>query len=126
MVFLDTNILLEIILVNRSRYAQVKHFLEMAREETAISALTIHLVMHFGRKEQADDAFLHATLSQSELLALTPQDYEWAASNEQGRDFEDALQVATAIRSGCTSFVTLDTVLAKRYAELPIRIIVPD
>lgn len=125
MVFLDTNILLEIILVNRPCYAQVKHFLEMTREETAISPLTIHLVMYFGRKEQADDAFLHATLNQNALLSLTPQDYEWATNHEQGRDFEDALQVAMAIRSGCTSFVTLDTALAKRHVGLPIEIVVP-
>lgn len=126
MVFLDTNILLEIILVDRSRYTQVKQFLDILREETAISALTVHLVMHFGRKEQADDAFLHAVLNQNRLLALTLQDYEWAVNNEQGRDFEDALQLATAIHSECTSFVTLDATLAKRYTDLPIEIITPD
>ncbi len=125
MIFLDTNILLEIILTNRSRYTHVKHFLEMTQEETAISILTAHLVLHFGRKEQAEDAFLHAVLGENKLLALTPADYKWAANNEQGKDFEDALQIASAIRSGCSSFVTLDTTLAKRYAKLPIKLVVP-
>ena len=125
MIFLDTNILLEITLVDRPHYTQVKHLLENTQEETAISVLTSHLVMYFGRKEQTEDAFLHAVLNENKLLALTPKDYEWAANNEQGKDFEDALQLSTAIRSGCSSFVTLDAMLAKRYANLPITIVVP-
>ncbi len=125
MIFLDTNILLEITLANRPHYTQVKYFLEMANEETAVSILTAHLVVHFGRKEQAEDAFLHAVLNENKLIALTPADYKWAANNEQGRDFEDALQLSSAIRSGCSSFVTLDIALAKHYTKLPINIIVP-
>lgn len=125
MVFLDTNILLEIILVDRPHYTQVERFLASIKEEAAISLLTAHLVMHFGRKEQAEDAFLHAVLGENKLIDLTPNDYKWAANNEQGRDFEDALQLAAAIRSGCDLFVTLDTTLTKRYSSLPIRIAIP-
>jgi predicted nucleic acid-binding protein len=125
MTFLDTSILLEITLAHRPHYAPVKQFLENVQAETAISLLTAHLVMHFGRKAQAEDAFLHAVLHENTLIALTPDDYKWAANNEQGKDFEDTLQLATAIRSGCSSFVTLDTALAKRYAKLPIKIVIP-
>lgn len=125
MIFLDTNILLEITLADRPHYSQVKHFLENATETAAISMLTAHLVMHFGRKAQTEDAFLHAVLNENKLLALTSEDYEWAANNEQGNDFEDALQIAIAIRSGCSSFITLDAALAKRYTKLPIKIVVP-
>ena len=125
MIFLDTNILLEIILVDRPRYTQVKRYLDNLGEETSLSTLTTHLVMHFGRKEGANDAFLHAVLNESKVLDLTATDYQWAANNEQGRDFEDALQVAVAIRSACSVFVTLDKDLAKRYASLPINIISP-
>ena|SRR2546421_7350480 len=126
MIFLDTNILLEITLVGRPHYTQAKHFLENTKEATAISMLTSHLVMHFGRKAQTEDAFLHAVLNENTLLALMPEDYEWAVSNERGNDFEDALQVSIAIRSGCSSFVTLDAALAKRYTKLPIKIVVPE
>lgn len=125
MIFLDTNIILEITLADRPHYPQVKHFLESAKETTAISMLTAHLVMHFGRKAQTEEAFLHAVLNENKLLALTPEDYEWAANNEQGSDFEDALQMSIAIRSGCSSFVTLDAALSKRYAKLPIKTVVP-
>lgn len=125
MIFLDANTLLEITLADRPYYTQVQHFLENTDEATAISMLTSHLVIHFGRKAQIDDAFLHAVLNENKLLALTPEDYEWAANNERGSDFEDALQMSIAIRSGCSSFVTLDAALAKRYTKLPIRIVVP-
>jgi len=125
MIFLDTNILLEITLVNRPHYAQVRQFLQMIKEETAVSTLTCHLVMHFGRKEKTEDAFLHAVINENKLLALTPDDYLWAANNEQSRDFEDALQLSSAIRSACSSFITLDAALAKHYAQLPIKIVIP-
>lgn len=125
MIFLDTNILLEITLPDRPHYQQVKSFLERAKESTAISMLSTHLVMHFGRKAQINDAFLHAVINENSLLALTSEDYAWAANNEQGNDFEDALQLAVAIRAGCNSYITLDRALVKRYAKLPIAIIVP-
>ena len=125
MIFLDTNIILEITLAGRRHCTQVKHFLGGTKETTAVSMLTTHLVMHFGRKAQIEDAFLHAVLNENKLLALTSEDYEWAANNERGSDFEDALQLAIAIRSGCSSFITLDAALAKRYAKLPIKIVVP-
>jgi predicted nucleic acid-binding protein len=64
-------------------------------------------------------------LSENKILPLALEDYRWAVDNEQGRDFEDALQVAMAIRTGCSSFITLDANLAKRYAKLPIEIIIP-
>jgi predicted nucleic acid-binding protein len=97
--------------------------LELIEEPTAISMLSTHLIMYFGRKERADDAFLHGVIGANELLPLTAEDYDWAAANERGRDFEDALQLATALRAGCTSFVTLDRALAKAYAGLPIDIV---
>ncbi|HTE21755.1 MAG TPA: PIN domain-containing protein [Candidatus Limnocylindria bacterium] len=126
MIFLDTNILLEITLSNRLHYTQVQRFLQTTKEETAISILTCHLVIHFGRKEKAEEAFLHAVLNENKLIALTSSDYKWATDNEHGKDFEDALQLSSAIRSGCSSFVTLDAALAKRYTKLPIRIVVPN
>lgn len=125
MIFLDTNILLELILAGRPRYTEVKQFLQGTTEETAISALTVHLVMHFGRKEQAEDAFLHAVLSENRILPLTSEDYQWAVDNEQGKDFEDAIQIAVAIRTSCSPLVTLDANLAKRYAKLPIELVIP-
>ena len=125
MVFLDANILLEIALANRPNYAAVKQLLGSIRQETAISLLTVHLVLHFGRQAGAEDAFLHAVINENKLLPLLPEDYEWATNNEQGRDFEDALQLAAAVRYGCDTVVTQDVKFAKRYADWPIEFLLP-
>lgn len=125
MIFLDTNIVLEIILKNRPHFAQAQKFLEKVDDDTAISILSTHLIMHFGRKEQIEDSLLENVINENELLSITPEDYVWAVLNEQGRDFEDALQIATAIRNRCETFVTFDMSLAKDYSKLPITIVTP-
>jgi predicted nucleic acid-binding protein len=125
MIFLDANIILEIVLKDRPHFEQAQKFLETVDDDTAISMLSAHLIMHFGRKEQIDDALLENVIGENELLSIAPEDYVWAVLNEQGRDFEDALQIATAIRSGCDTFVTFDVSLAKAYSKLPIKIITP-
>ena len=123
MVFLDANILLEIILKNRTKMVKVESYLSSVNEPTAISMLSAHLIMYFGRKEKAENEFLEGVIEENELLALLPEDYEWAIKNEKRKDFEDALQLSIATRSGCNTFVTLDNNLAKSYIDLPINII---
>ncbi len=125
MIFLDANIILEIVLKDRPHFEQAQKLLEAVDDDTAISMLSVHLIMHFGRKEHIDDALLENVIGENELLPISPEDYVWAVLNEQGRDFEDALQIAAAIRSGCDTFVTFDTSLAKAYSKLPIEIITP-
>jgi predicted nucleic acid-binding protein len=125
MIFLDANILLEITLKDRSRARQVIKYLSMASGSTAVSMLSVHLLMHFGKKEQIKDEFLHAVLNENKILQLTTEDYIWATNNERGRDFEDALQIASAINNDCEVFITLDKRLARAYAYLPLTIIVP-
>lgn len=123
MVLLDTNIVLEIILKDRAKRRQVEDFLISVNEPTAISMLTVHLIMYFGRKEKTNDEFLEGFIGENELFTLSPEDYSWALANEKGKDFEDALQIAVALRMGCEKFVTLDTKLAKAYAGLPTNIL---
>ena len=123
MVFLDADVLLEIILKDRPHVNQAKQFLEALDDDTAISLLTAHLIMHFGRKEHIVDGLLERVIGENELLAITPEDYIWAAKHEQGRDFEDALQIAAALRHGCDTFVTFDSSLARTYADISIQIV---
>lgn len=124
MVFLDTNVILEIILQNRPKQAQVITYLENLNETTAVSMLSVHLIKHFGRKAQIDDALLDAVIVENELLSLTKDDYQWAELNEKGNDYEDALQIAVALNNGCNKFVTLDKKLTKQYVDLPMQIII--
>jgi len=126
MVFLDSNILLEVILKGRTKRSQVKEYLEsMSKSDdfSSISMLTVHLIMHFGRKEQIDDGLLQGVINENELLALSYEDYDWALANERGKDFEDALQLAVAMRAECDTFVSLDKRLARDYSDLPIKIL---
>ncbi len=78
--------------------------------------------MHFRRKEQEDNIYLDGIIDQNVLLTLTSDDYQWAKTNAQRKDFEYPLQMVVATRTGCYTFVTLDHELAKVYAEPPINI----
>lgn len=123
MVFLDANIILEITLKDRPRLEQAQRFLGVLTDDTAISILTVHLLMHFGRKQGIADKLLENVIGKNELLSITPEDYVWASLNERGKDFEDALQIAMAIRNDCKSFATFDATLAKAYHGYPIEVV---
>jgi predicted nucleic acid-binding protein len=123
MVFLDANVVLEIVLKDRPRLEQAQQFLGTLTDDTAISVLTVHLLMHFGRKQGITDKLLENVIGENELLSITPEDYVWASLNERGKDFEDALQIATAIRNGCESFITFDAALARAYGDCPIEMV---
>jgi predicted nucleic acid-binding protein len=114
--FLDANILLEIIL-SRPNEKLARELLEKQDEEVYISALTAHLVVHFGQPI-VSLPILRGFLADYTVLELTNTDFEWAFSNTRNKDFEDALQLAVAIRNGCTQFVTFDKTLATTYSDL--------
>ncbi len=125
MVFLDANILLEYLLPDRTEVSEVRRLLQTIDQPTVISALTAHLVLHFGRVKRVSDDLLHAAIDRSMIVGLLPEDYHWARSHEIGNDFEDALQISVALRSHCTHFMTLDRPLAKNYQKQPLSFIVP-
>ena len=54
------------------------------------------------------------------VQTLSGADFEWAFNNARNGDFEDALQLAVAIRSGCEEFFTFDKKLYEAYRSLPI------
>jgi len=122
MVLVDANVVLELVLPGRKRVDQVKECL--LKYDLGLTTLSVHLLFHFGRLASLDDELMHTLISAYHIIDLCEIDYTWARDNEIGKDFEDALQVAAAIRSGCTQFITLDRQLAKNYAKL-ITCIVP-
>ena len=89
--------------------------LAAANQPFAISALTVHLLMYYGRKEGSPDSFLHRLIEQYQVLPLQPVDIAWAFEHERGTDFEDTLQVSIALRANCDGFMTLDKQLAKHH-----------
>ncbi len=117
-VFLDANILLEILL-DRTRQASARQILQRyANGVLYISALTAHLVVHFGTSVTVLP-ILRQFLADYSILPLDAADFEWAFINTRTKDYEDALQLATAIRHGVSHFVTLDKSLYKTYQGLP-------
>lgn len=114
--YLDANILLEILL-GRPNEKSARKWLEEQDDEIFISTLTAHLVTQFG-KSIVELPVLRAFLADYELLSLEANDFEWAFTNARDRDFEDALQLAVAIRNGCEEFITFDKRLAETYKDL--------
>jgi predicted nucleic acid-binding protein len=114
--YLDANILLEILL-SRLNEKSARKLLEEQSDEIFISTLTAHLVTHFG-KSIVELPILRTFLADYTLLSLKANDFEWAFTNARDNDFEDALQLAVAIRNGCEEFVTFDKHLAELYKDL--------
>jgi predicted nucleic acid-binding protein len=94
-----------------------RQIIEKQNDNIYISALTAHLVVHFGQSIAALP-ILRAFLSDYIVLSLDASDFEWAFTNMRDNDFEDALQLAVAIRNGCEQFVTFDKDLATTYDNM--------
>ena len=116
--FLDANILLEI-LYDRPMLPAVKKLLIKHQGAVYISPLTVHLVFHFGLK-MTNFKNIQTLLSDYQILPLDAHDVNWAMVNIRDNDFEDALQLAVAIRNGCDEFITLDKKLVDTYKGLPV------
>jgi predicted nucleic acid-binding protein len=112
--FIDANVLLETLLEGRQHPAQAAKAIAQA-ETAVVSPLTVHLYLHFGRKERHDLAELLGDLEEFPVLALGADHVAWAKQHYQDKDFEDALQVACAALEGCDRFITFDSRLAARY-----------
>jgi predicted nucleic acid-binding protein len=115
-VFLDANILLEIIL-ERKHQTIAKELLSKKDVNLNISALSAHLIMYFGQKK-VGLPILRQFLGDYTILPLEAADFDWAFINIRNNDFEDALQLAVAIRNGCANFITFDKPLVETYGSL--------
>lgn len=107
MILIDADVALEVLLDNRRSQAAVIEDLT-AQNQVSLTMLSVHLVVHFCRRQKVPDAITWAFIEHAKLVAIVPAYYTWALQNEQGHDFEDALQVAAALRSEADTFVTLD------------------
>lgn len=116
-VFLDVNVLLEILL-ERKNISAAKKILNKYDGNLHISTLTAHLIAHFGL-QFIDMPTVKLFLSDYYIEPLTDNDFDWAFSNARSKDFEDALQLSVAIKSGCNLFITFDKKLYDLYKSLP-------
>lgn len=115
--FLDANVLLEVIL-RRPHQSAARAVLEQATGTVYISSLTVHLVVHFGRTK-FDLPVLQKFLASFEIASIGAGEVDWAFYNSRSDDFEDALQLAAAISQDCDEFITFDKGLRYTYRDLP-------
>lgn len=115
-IFVDANVLLEVLLAGRKNAHIAASALSRA-SEISISALTYHLYVHFGKKDGHTIEALIADLADFKLIPIDEDIVKWAGLNYKSSDFEDALQVSCALRSQCDSFVTFDRELASKYKD---------
>jgi predicted nucleic acid-binding protein len=114
-VFIDANVLLEAILLNRLRTEKARDYI--GSHQVVISPLSAHLFAYFGQKDGMSLELLLGLLSEHRFTDIGSAETMWAIRNHQGNDFEDALQVASAVLAGCKQFVTLDRSLAQHYGQ---------
>lgn len=114
MILLDANVLLEMLIAGRAKKESVFEWMEQNTQEFCISMLTVHLVLHFGLKDNLNISDIKTFLADYPKIALLPEDYVTAMGLLKNKDHEDALQLATAERTGCSHIVTLD----KRFSEI--------
>jgi|GEM_PF-1201692 len=117
MILLDANVLLEMLIAGRSQKAKTLRWMEQNKEQYCISMLSVHLVLHFGLKDGLTISDIKTFLSDYPKIALLPEDYVAAMEILKDRDHEDALQLATAERIGCSIVVTLDQKFSDTYKD---------
>lgn len=120
-VVIDANVLLELV-IERTNAEKVKKFLvdqKKAGNEVVLSALSAHLVYHFGSQYfQTSD--IKKLLDGFEIIELSGDDFTNAFEVSLNDDFEDAVQLACAIRHGASEFVTFDKKLARDYKDFAV------
>ena len=74
--------------------------------------------MYYAEKNKLELRQIKTFLKLFVWLPLTESDADLAFEYFSDDGYEDALQIAVAIREGCSAFVTLDKSLAEKYAKV--------
>lgn len=120
-IFLDTNIILDYLTgrMNDGKAAKLVQVGKSPCYQMCISVLTAANVLYVSRKLGAK--FTPKNLS--DLFSILPQNAaQWEnASQYKMEDFEDALQAACALDSGCVCIVSRD----RHYLDAPLPVFDP-
>lgn len=126
MIAVDANILMELI-ENRKHVGAVRQATAANRqqgEKLGVSTLSLSHAFYLAEAHKIPLDRVEVLAAGYEIYDVIASDAEWALAHYQGKDFEDALQAAAALREKCTEFWTLDVSLAKKYAKfLNVRLI---
>lgn len=118
-IFFDANVLLEVLLEGRKKAHMAHSYIARVRDGY-ISPLVAHLYVRFGTKEGHVLEDLLEDIKLYKITEMNQKTVQWAMQNLKDNDFEDALQIGSAIYAGCDVFVTFDEKLFKKYKSLAI------
>ena len=116
MICFDANVLIEII-VDRKSAKGCRDYVDSISDDMATTILSTDLVMYYAEGNKLDVQPVEQFLRLFTWLPMTDSDADWAFRHFKGKDFEDALQIACAVREGCKRFVTLDRRLSEKYSQ---------
>lgn len=109
-IFLDTNIILDLLLEREGwkQSAKILSLQEKGALTICVSVLTMVNVAYVYRKTVGEDMAVVNLKYLSAFMEVLPMDYAMldAAIMASGRDFEDTLQAIVAASAGCDAIVT--------------------
>jgi len=111
-VFVDTNILLDVLMA-RSPFvvssARVWRMTEQGRLDAYISAISFNNILYIARKLKDTDAARNAMRRLRDVFRIVDLDQQTlhkAIDDDAISDFEDAIQFHSAVRRGCVVLLT--------------------
>jgi predicted nucleic acid-binding protein len=126
-VLLDTNVVLDVLLRRGEWLAEAEAIWQASldgRLESCITASSLTDIHYIGRRLTGDPAAREAVRKCLDALTVLPVDEETleAAYALSAGDFEDALQIAAAIRNDVEAIVTRDP---DDFTSAPVRVLSP-
>ena len=127
-IFLDTNILLDVVMRRSDFYlksALVWADCENRKVQGLISAISLNNIHYIMRKQVEPAAALEYIRFILDIFSIVPLDYPILrlAANQPSRDFEDAIQIYSAVLAKADCIVTRDR---QHFSNDHINIISPE
>lgn len=112
-IFLDTNVILDYLLEREQFYYDALKLWAACEEGTVegyVSALTVNNVHYIAHRLKSETTAMIAVRGILSVFNVVPLDKELMklAADFHDRDYEDDIQLQSAIRSGCTHLFTRD------------------
>lgn len=126
--FIDANVLIDLVIERGDFYANAKHLFEVISSEkikASISMITISTTSYYAEKElglsASKDAFKRIKKI-CEILPAEINDLDWALQSNFP-DLEDAIQNHIAESNGCTTIITRNT---KDFKKSNLAVLTPE
>ncbi len=124
-VFVDTNIFIDILLNRKEFIKESKQVYKLCENHIVkgyVAPISINNIYYICRKAVNQEALTSFLCDVSHIFTISPMNNESVvfAKNLNIKDFEDALQSAMAIQSGCDCIVTRNVDDFKKVAGIEV------